>query len=218
MLLALGLPSVAQGATPLGPPDGATTSSRPTLFWDLAPNEQAEFLELSPNPAPGSFGGFTDDSRKRTEPLTSGQRSFVVGNASRLDAGAWYWHVSGTLLPEYQFGWSAVRRFRVRDEAIRVRRWTIQTFSCLREFLLSIDYVDNTRVQRARWWVDIRRRTRGRLITRLRGRATDGSVSAGRRISRRLRRGRYVARLFVRDGARHVTRTKFRRIRIGRCG
>jgi hypothetical protein len=99
-----------------------------------------------------------------------------------------------------------------------VRRWTIRTFTCLREFLLDIDYIDNSRVQRARWWIDIRKRTRGRLITRLRGRATDGSVSGSPRISRKLRRGRYVARLFVRDGARHVTKTRFRRIRIGRCG
>jgi hypothetical protein len=99
-LLALALPAASQAATPQGPPDGASTSSRPTLFWGLATNEQAETLELSPNPAPGSFGGFTDDERKRVELLAPGQTSFVVGNASRLDAGTWYWHVSGTFLPD----------------------------------------------------------------------------------------------------------------------
>ncbi len=214
---ALGFPAGAQGVIPTWPPEGTSTSSTPTFSWQRPSNEQVDWLELSTNPAPGADGGFTEDEDKRTEVLADAQSSFRVGSAQRLSAGVWYWHVHATRLPSYFSYWSAVRSIRVRDERIRLRKFTLTYFDCLKQFSVDVDYTDNSRTQRARWWLDFRKSRKGRRVARLRGRGGEGSIYASRRKPRKLRRGRYVARLYLRDGARHITRSRFRRVRVPDC-
>ena len=218
-LLALMLPSAGQAVVPTWPPEGTSTSSTPTLSWSLAADERADALELTPNPGPGAGGGFTEGSEKRYEPLANSQTTFQVGSAQRLPAGTWYWHVQATRSSDFQSSWTPVRSIRVRDENIRLRRFRLDYFNCLRRPLgVDVDYEDNSREPRARWWVDFRRSRRGRRVARLRGTDDDGFFYATRRKPRKLRRGRYLARLYLRDDARHITRSRYRRVRITRCG
>src|SRR5919106_6925400 len=55
----------ASAVTLTSPPDGAATNSTPTFAWQLAPGEDASFIEMAPNPAPGSLGGFAQDQELR---------------------------------------------------------------------------------------------------------------------------------------------------------
>jgi hypothetical protein len=84
---------------------------------------------------------------------------------------------------------------------------------------VSVDfaYSDNSARQTASYRLEFRRSRRGRLVTSVGGRAEGGQVFKSFRFPRKLRRGRYYARLKLRDDGGHVARSRFRRVRIGRC-
>jgi hypothetical protein len=220
LLVALGatalLPGAAHAVVPIEPPDGATTSSTPTFTWRLEPGEDPLAIELTPNPAPGAGGAFTEDAAKRVALLAEGQTAYAVGNRERLEPGQWFWHV-GAFGPALTFGWSPTRRFVVPDEPIRLHSLKVEYFKCLRELSVEFEYSDNSAGQPARYRLDFRRRRRGRRVASIGGRAEGGLAFETFRRPRRLPIGRYYVRLELRDGGGHVARSRFRRLRIGRC-
>ena len=217
-LAALALPGAAAAITATSPTDGATTDSTPAFEWQLAPSEEAGFLELSRDPSLGPTGGFAEGTTKRTNVFASHETSYRVPRSRPLLAGDWYWHVRATRLSDSLSSWSEVRRIRVRDESVRLEDFDLEYLACAKSFYVGVTYLDNNSAQRAIWGVDFRKLRGGRRIARFRGRARDGSILVTRGKPRRLRGGeRYVARLFVRDSAGHVTRSRYRRIRISRC-
>ena len=212
-------PATAAAVSPSWPLDGMTTDSTPSFEWQLAPGEEASFLELSPDPAPGpSFGWFAENADQRTHGLGSHQTSFRVPGSRPLLAGDWYWHVRATELVTHANYWSTVRRIRVQDDRIKLRDFELEYLRCAKSVYVEAAYFDNNRSQEARWRLDFRTLRGGRRIARMRGTEGDGNIMVARSKPRRLRRGkRYVARLFLRDSAGHVTRSRYRRIRITRC-
>lgn len=212
---ALTAPGPARAVVPLAPADNGTATSTPTFSWQLAPGEQAIALELSPNPAPGESGGFTDDMRRRTAILGATQTSFAVGNRTPLEPGTWFWHVN--VFTQLDSLWTPVRRIVVPDEHIRLLTFTLTNLRCIRHLNVEFTYADNSPGAPARYLVEFRRRKRGRVVASLRGRADGGQFFKLLRVPRRVRRGRYLVRLKVRDAAGHVDRSGFRRIRAGGC-
>lgn len=209
-------PVSASAVVPLGPGPNASTSSTPTFSWQLERGETAWTLELSPNPAPGENGGFTDDIAKRMVLLAETQTSYAVGTRDPLSAGDWYWHVSA-FGPLLDFRWSPTNRIHVPDEPIRLRSFHLTVLQCIRQLTVDFAYSDNSAGQPATYRLEFRRSRRGRLVTSVGGRAEGGHVFRAFGIPRRLRRGRYYARLRLRDAGKHVARSRFRRVRIGRC-
>lgn len=211
------LPGTAGAVTALAPAEGSSNSSTPRFTWRLGPGEHSSTLELSPNPAPGEGGGFTDDMAKRTFSLADTQTSFVVGNSAPLSPGVWFWRVGATG-PDFDTRLSVIRRFVVRDEPIRLLSLKLTSFRCIRDLSLEFSYADNSSGQPARYRLEFRRTRRGRRVASIAGRADEGRLFTTRRVPRRLRAGRrYYVRLSLRDRGHHVDRSRFRRLRIGRC-
>lgn len=210
------IPASATAVVLLGPGPNASTSSTPTFSWQLERGETSWTLELSPNPGPGENGGFTDDIAKRTVLLAETQTSYAVGTRDPLFAGSWYWHVSA-FGPLLEFRWSPTRRIHVPDEPIRLRSFHLTVFQCIRQLSVDFAYSDNSAGQPVTYRLEFRRSRRGRLVTSVGGRAEGGQVFKSFRFPRKLRRGRYYARLRLRDAGKHVARSRFRRVRIGRC-
>lgn len=200
----------------VGPGPDASTSSTPTFTWQLGPGETAWTLELSPNPGPGENGGFTDDIAKRTVLLAETQTSYAVGTRDPLSAGAWYWHVSA-FGPLFDLRWSPTNRIHVPDEPIRLRSLQLTVLQCIRQVSVDFAYSDNSAGQPATYRLEFRRSKHGRLLASVGGRAEGGQVFRSFRFPRKLRRGRYYARLKLRDGGGHVVRSRFRRIRVAPC-
>ena len=216
VLVAGMLPTAASAVTLVAPGEGQTTGSQPIFAWALAPGEAAFSLEFSPNPLPGAGGGFADDVEKRQESLLDTQTAFVVGNRQPLSPGVWYWHLA-TFANEFDLRFSPIRRFVVRDERIRLQSFKLTQFGCIPQVTVEFAYTDNSVGLPARYRVEFRKRRRGRTIASIRGRAEDGRLFRSARLPRKVRRGRYFARLSIRDAGRHVDRSPFRRLRVGRC-
>lgn len=206
----------ADAVVPLTPADNANTTSTPTFSWQLDPGEEAFVLELSPNPAPGEGGGFTDDMARRIASLDKTQTSYAVGNGSPLSPGAWYWHVNA-FGPFFDSRWTPVRRIFVPDDPIRLLSFRLTDYPCLRQLAVEFKYEDNSVGRPASYRLEFRRSRRGRIVTHVGGRAQDGQEFRALRIPRRLRRGRYYVRLRLRDAGNHVASSRFRRISVGRC-
>jgi hypothetical protein len=212
----IALPAAAHAVTPIGPADGTTTTSTPSFSWQLAPGEEAFSLELSPNPAPGENGAFTDDMQKRAVVLGETQTSFAVGNSNPLPPGIWFWHVDA-FSPLLEHRWTPVRRIRVPDERIRLLHFKLFSFRCIRRLSVDFDYDDNSIGKPARYRLEFRRHRRGPLAAVIKGRAVDGRVFKQYRFPRKLRSGRYFVRLKITDAAGHSDRSRARRLRAGGC-
>lgn len=216
VVLVASMPTAASAVVPLGPADNVTTTSTPTFTWQLEPGEEVVSLELSPNPAPGEAGAFTDDTRKRSVVLATAQTSYAVGNRDPLAPGTWFWHVS-SITRRFEVLWSPVRRIVVPDEPIRLHSFRLTYFQCIRQLSVDFAYSDNSTGQPASYRLEFRRSRRGRLVASVGGRATNGQEFRTFRKPRRLRSGRYYVRLKVRDAGGHVARSRFRRLRVGGC-
>jgi len=119
--------AASQGAIPVAPPDGAKVASTPTFAWGPGPGEDANQIELSPNPALADDGSFVDDPRKRMAQLDDAQTSYTVPASAPLLAGTWYWHVE---MMNFDFDpccsrWTDVRGVSIRDEPIKLSSFRI---------------------------------------------------------------------------------------------
>ena len=72
-------PAGASAVSLTSPSDGASVSPTPSFSWSVGAGDDSDELELSQNPAIGSFGGFANDEGLRNEFLADTQRSFTVG-------------------------------------------------------------------------------------------------------------------------------------------
>jgi hypothetical protein len=215
--LALLTPDLAAAVIPQAPPDGFRTTATPTFSWTLEPGEQAQTIELSPNPAPGEGGAFAEDAAKRFAVLAEPQTSYRVGNREPLAPGVWFWHVS-TLGPDFELRWSVLRRIVVPDEPIVFHSLRLTYLHCIRTLSVEIDYSDNSAGQPARYRMGFRRHRHGREVASIRGRAVNGHVFRIFHKPRKLAAGfRYYVQLKLRDRAGHVTRSRLRRLLIARC-
>jgi hypothetical protein len=214
--------AAGQGAIPVAPPDGAKVDDTPTFAWGPAPGEDANQIELSPNPALADDGSFVDDPRKRAEQLDDPQTSYTVPASKPLLAGTWYWHVE---MINFDFDpccsrWTDVRRVVVQDAPIKLTSFRIGFLRPLDQLVLRIDYSDNSADLRAWYRLVFRKRRRGRVLARVSGRVDRGSFQNGQAFDsthrpKRLRRGkRYVVRLELRDAAGHVARSRYVHIRL----
>jgi len=215
-------PHSAEAVLLTSPPDGASASSTPTFAWQLAAGEQSEAIEFTTNPAPGSFGGFADDRNRTFDLVTADQTTYTVGNTSPLVAGRWFWHVGvsvpGEFFPESK--WSAAQSFTVANERPRIESFKIGYFTCSKRVFIDFGHSDNSEAP-PRYAVEFRRR--GKTLGRSRGRASNAGLGGTTeyesfRRPRRVRVGKsYAARLVLTDQAGQVTRSRPRRVRIGRC-
>jgi hypothetical protein len=210
------LTPAAAAIAPIGPPESSVTTSTPTFTWQLAPGEEASSIELSPNPAPGAFGGFTDDTRKRTAILADHRTSYAVGDSEPLSPGTWFWHVNA-FTADFEPVWTPVRRVWVPDEPIRLVSFKVTSHQCLRRVGVEFKYEDNSVGQPPVYRLEFRRSRRGKRVASVAARAEDGQHFKSLRLPRRVRRGRFYVRLRVRDAGGHVALSGLRRIRVGRC-
>ncbi len=216
------IPNTAGAVVLTSPPDAAKASSTPTFAWQLTAGEQSEAIEYTTNPAPGPDGGFADDRNKTFASVNADQTSYTVGNTSPLVAGRWFWHVRvsvpGEFFPESK--WSAAQSFTVANERPRIESFKIGYFTCSKRVFIDFGHSDNSEVP-PRYAVEFRRR--GKTLGRSLGRASNAGLGGTTeyesfRRPRRVRVGRsYFARLVLIDDARHVTKSRPRRVRIERC-
>jgi len=218
------VPNAAEAVVLTSPPDAAKASSTPTFAWQLTAGEQSEAIEYTTNPAPGPDGGFADDRNKTFASVNADQTSYTVGNTSPLVAGRWFWHVRvsvpGEFFPESK--WSAAQSFLVADERPRIESFRIDYLSCIKEFSVRFGHSDNSEAA-PRAAVEFRPVRRGRRVRRSLGQTDDTGLGGATeyesfRRPRKLRVGRsYFARLVLIDSARHVTKSRPRRVRIEHC-
>jgi hypothetical protein len=219
---ALWSPATGLGAALVAPPDGAKVSSTPTFAWGPAPGEDANQIELSPNPALAPEGPFVDDPRKRSALLDDTQTSYTVPAAQPLLAGTWYWHVEmmDYSLPQCCSNWTAFRRVVVQDEPIRLSSFKVGFLGPLDELVTRFSYVDNSTDLAARYRLVFKKRRHGRRLAAASGKVDRGNLQNGEvfvtaRRPKGLRRGRrYLVRLELRDSGGHVARSAYVRLRL----
>ena len=203
------------------PLEGATVSSTPTLTWQLAMGARSEGIEYTLNPAPGDSGYFADDRTKRFHGLGDAQTTFAVGNREPLVPGRWFWHVLVSD-PMFNFTFSAPRSFIVTDARPRIESYRIDYLACAKLVTIQFEHSDNSE-NAPRAAVEFRPVGRGRRVRRSLGQTGSAGLGGATeyesfRRPRKLRVGRsYRARLVLIDRARHVTKSRPRRVRIGRC-
>jgi hypothetical protein len=212
----------ARAAVPTAPADGATVNGTPTFAWTPGPGEEANQIELSPERALAADGSFADDPRERKVLLDPDQTSYTVDAAEPLPAGVWFWHVE---MIDFDADpccsrWTDTRRIVVADQPIRLASFKLGFLRAIDQFVLRIAYSDNSTDLAARYKVFFRRHRHGRRLGVLTGRLDRTSFQKGEAFTsgkrpKRLRRGRrYFAKLVLRDGAGHVVRSRFVRIRL----
>jgi hypothetical protein len=163
-----------------------------------------------------------DDPRKRTVQLDETQSSYTLPASEPLIAETWYWHVE-----TFNFDidpcctrWTEVRRMVVRDAPIKLSSFRLGFVRGLDELVLRIGYSDNSANLGARYRLLFRKRRHGPRLATVLGRVDRGSFQGGEafdatRRPKRLKRGAdYLARLELRDAARHVARSHYVRIRL----
>jgi hypothetical protein len=222
LVWALSSAATAQGAIPVAPPNGAKVDSTPTFAWGPAPDEDADVLELSPDPTPTEDGSFVDDPRKRRVLLDVTQTSYTVPASQPLLAGSWYWHVE-TLNLDFVpccTQWTEVRRVVVKDAPIRLSSFRVGFIRSLDQLVVRVAYSDNSFNLGARYRLDFRKRRHGPTRVRVRGQVDKGNFQGNEAFAsaarpKRLKRGRrYFVRLVLRDAAGHVARSRYVRIRL----
>jgi hypothetical protein len=222
IVCALSAAAAVRAAVPVAPPDGAKVDSTPTFAWGPAPDEDANQIELSPNPALAEDGSFVDDPREQKAQLDDPQTSYTVAASQPLIAGTWYWHVETI---NFDFDpccsrWTDVRRVVVQDGPIKLTSFKVGFIRALDQLVLRVAYSDNSADLRARYRLVVRKRRHGRRLARIFGRLDRGSFQNGQafdaaRRPKHLSRGRrYFVQLVLRDAAGHVARSHDVRIRL----
>jgi hypothetical protein len=219
---ALSAAAAGRAAIPVAPGDGAKVNSTPTFAWGPAPGEDANQLELSPDPSLAEDGSFVDDPRERKAQLDDPQTSYTVPSSQPLIAGTWYWHVETI---NFDFDpccsrWTDVRRVVVQDAPIKLTSFRVGFIRGLDQLVLRIAYSDNSSDLRARYRLVFKKRRHGRKVAKIvgsldRGNFQNGQAFDSARRPKRLPRGRrYFVQLVLRDAAGHVARSHNVRIRL----
>jgi hypothetical protein len=222
VLTPFGPVSDAQAITLGTPANGATTTSTPTFTWGLGTGEDASAIEITPNPALGSGGGFANDEELRFAGLAAAQTSYTVGTSEPLFAGTWYWHVSVfDDVPCCDYRWSEIRSVQVPDEPIRLLDLDVDYLDCIRKLQLQFEYSDNSADQFASWQLVFSKKKSRGTVARRYGESDEsefGSVYESFKRPHDVRVGRrYFVRLVLQDRALHVTESSPVRLRITSC-